>query len=200
MTQAIQTDSFFDNLYSAPEYKMASPNSYMSAGTGIYEDKANRTIFFPAAGYTKIATWTDGNLPNDHNLDITIMSYKGLARQIILGTLLNKMFPESENHSEEPRVTSKLVNIRLIPEPNNKYDKNAILIVVCIDNTHIPIGYVPAKITRFLHQKIEWLTPRSGVVIHKDHESKTPYLIPHISMMYSIPSNEPNRFANIQYD
>ena len=44
-----------------------------------------------------------------------------------------------------------LEDAKLVPESNNKYDKNAIAVMLVLDNEWNKVGYIPTELTRFLH-------------------------------------------------
>ena len=43
------------------------------------------------------------------------------------------------------------VNVKLVPESNNKYDKNAIAVMLGFGNEWNKVGYIPTELTQFLH-------------------------------------------------
>ena len=43
------------------------------------------------------------------------------------------------------------VNAKLVPESNNKYDKNAIAVMLGFGNEWNKVGYIPTELTQFLH-------------------------------------------------
>ena len=67
-----------------------------------------------------------------------------------------------ELHSQEPLAAAKrklekgeAVPVRIIPEPNNPYDLNAIAFQCEVDDSWVTIGYIVHEILHHVHAAIE---------------------------------------------
>lgn len=200
MTQVNSTKkppTFFNGVYGAPSYmglhneKLAIPT-----GSGIYEDTLNKLIMFPVAGYTKPVTCHvefSGNPVGE-----ALQQWSGSNRQAVLKNMIkNHGLTEPEN---KPQILPG-ISIRLVPEPLNPYDEDAILVIGQVDGKELlyPLGYVPSKINKVIADREGWFKAEDFIlIIRPDEQNK--YTIPQLCIKYEIPEPDRNRFRNIEYD
>ena len=170
-----------------PAYSLGAPN-WIPRTVGVYEDVTNSRIFFPAAGYTQSVTYYPSK---DKALDTMLASLKGVNRQTIIYDMHKNAIVGSLLYGRA----------RLVLEPNNTYDTNAIQIVGSQPSVHYPIGYVPARCGTNKRIIANWdnlLMDTGQITILKDSKG---HLVPMVSFMYNFPVlAKDNRFARLQYE
>ncbi len=203
MAQETSTKKFFNGLYESPEYVVggadgSQPFVAVPKGDGIYEDPKNGLIFFPVAGYTKPVTCHVGF----SELGLTgeaLQAANGKNRQDIIKQLLNaaalRMGPPGTVGASE------LIKIKLVREPNNPYDKDAVLVMASVTpgNQLYPIGYVPSKINTIVTTKKAWFHEEDFIVVFR-MDDKGKHIKAQLCVKYELPEPERNRFQNIEYE
>ncbi|MCD4745662.1 MAG: HIRAN domain-containing protein [Bacteroidales bacterium] len=64
----------------------------------------------------------------------------------------------------------------LVPEPDNKYDKNAIAVKYQIEDNLQMLGYIPKELTQTIHKSIKTKTKLKALIDYIDYIGEVPYL------------------------
>ncbi len=201
MTQANSNNGklFFKGIFTAPVYEVGAKG--IPTGFGVYEDSAEQKIYFPVAGYTKKVSYYAGH--KDPLVDEVLKIHKDKDRQAAIDAL--------RSGSQTPMglnfwlTNPDTVRIHLIDEPQNPYDKEAILVMAIIGTTRsssphmwFPLGYVPRSVNRLVHERMNWLKlEEAHLIVRRD---KFNHLVPLVCVPYDAPPSTSSRFLNLEFD